>query len=66
MEEIVYNEKEELRIELNQLKHRLEETDFKAIKFAEGVITYEQYQPIKKERENWRKRINEIEKKLGA
>ena len=36
-------------------------TDYKAIKFAEGLISDEEYQPIKEQREEWRRQINEYE-----
>ena len=50
---------EELRIA--ELKVLLSSTDYKAIKYAEGVLTEQEYLPIKEQRENWRKEINELE-----
>ena len=49
---------EELIIEYKQ---KLKETDYKAIKYAEGLISETDYAPIKAERENYRKAINSLE-----
>lgn len=47
-------------LEIEQLKAQLAETDYKAIKFAEGWLTAEEYAPIKAERQSLRDRINEL------
>ena len=44
------------------LKQKLSSTDYKAIKFAEGQMSAEEYEPIKKQRQEWRDEINELEK----
>lgn len=44
-----------------QLKELLQESDYKAIKYAEGWISEEDYAPIKAQRQQWRERINELE-----
>ena len=46
---------------ITELKTLLLSTDYKAIKYAEGVLTEQEYLPIKEQRENWRKEINELE-----
>ena len=43
------------------LKQKLSSTDYQAIKFAEGQISSEEYEPIKKQRQEWRNEINKIE-----
>lgn len=43
-----------------ELKQQLADTDYKAIKYAEGVLTKEEYEPIKKERQAWRDEINKL------
>ena len=48
-------------IEIENLKQQLEDTDYKAIKYAEGELSEEEYAPIKEERKLWRARINELE-----
>ncbi len=47
-----------------ELKKLLRESDYKAIKYAEGVISPSDYAPIKAKREMWRKEINDLEKTL--
>lgn len=47
--------------EIAQLKNQLLATDYKAIKYAEGAFTEEEYAPIKAQRQAWRARINELE-----
>ena len=43
------------------LKLELQETDYKAIKYAEGWISEEDYKIIKEDRQRIRNRINELE-----
>ena len=47
--------------QISELKAKLKETDYKAIKFAEGWISAEEYAPIKEQRNLWRAQINELE-----
>jgi hypothetical protein len=51
--------------EINELKEFLEASDYKAIKYAEGVMTEEEYAPIRAQRQVWRDRINELEGLIG-
>lgn len=44
-----------------ELKYKLIETDYQAIKYAEGQLTEEEYAPIKTERQKWREEINLLE-----
>lgn len=44
-----------------ELKQQLAESDYKAIKYAEGWYTEEEYAPIKAKREALRERIRELE-----
>ena len=46
------------------LKAQLAATDYKAIKFAEGCYTEEEYAPIKAEREQLREQIRALEATL--
>lgn len=46
---------------ISELKALLSQTDYKAIKYAEGLITEEEYAPIKAQRQLWRDEINRIE-----
>lgn len=52
--------------EIQALKRSLSETDYKAIKYAEGVMTDEDYQATGIQRQAWRRRINELEALIGA
>lgn len=51
---------------IQELKAQLQATDYKAIKYAEGLISEADYAPIKAERQALRDRINELEKELEA
>ena len=46
------------------LKEELSATDYKAIKFAEGLISAEDYEPIKAQRQALRDEINRLENEL--
>ena len=58
--------KQKLLIEpqIIELKQKLADTDYKAIKYAEGAISEEEYAPIKQQRQAWRDEINELEEQL--
>lgn len=47
--------------EIKLCKRLLSETDYKALKYADGAYSEEEYAPIKADRAKWRARINEIE-----
>jgi len=47
--------------ELAELKQQLADTDYKAIKYAEGQIAEEEYAETKAQRQEWRAKINELE-----
>lgn len=47
--------------EIAELKAKLAATDYQAIKYAEGVLSAEEYEPTKIIRQEWRDRINELE-----
>ncbi len=46
---------------INELKKQLADTDYLAIKFAEGELTAEDFTPIKAQRKAWRAEINDLE-----
>ena len=50
-----------VEIQIAQLKEELAATDYKAIKYAEGWISEEDYKIIKEDRQRIRNRINELE-----
>lgn len=49
---------------IDVLKQHLFDTDYQAIKYAEGQISAEDYASIKAQRQAWREEINELEKEL--
>lgn len=54
-------EMEALRAERRACLQLLEDTDWRAIRFAEGEQSPEDYEPMRLKRRAWRARINEIE-----
>ena len=56
--------KDQYRLEITQLKKQLSDTDYKAIKYAEGQISEDEYSEIKSERQGYRDRINYLESQL--
>lgn len=46
------------------LKQQLADTDYKAIKYAEGLISAEDYTETKAQRQGWRDEINELEEQM--
>lgn len=62
--DIEVSAKEIMAEEIEQCKAKLTATDYKAIKYAEGLISEADYAPIKAERQALRDRINELEAEL--
>ena len=52
------------KVKIDILKLKLQESDYKAIKYAEGILTEEEYAPIKAERQALRDEINRLELEL--
>lgn len=50
-----------VEVEIARLKEELNQSDYKAIKYAEGWISEEDYKDIKEARQRIRNRINELE-----
>ena len=59
--EFIRDYEAERLLEIEGLKLELRETDYKAIKYAEGWISEEDYNIIKEDRQRIRNRINELE-----
>lgn len=55
---------EDIQGEINAMKQLLNNTDYKALKYAEGEISAEDYAETKAKRQHWRDRINELEEEL--
>ena len=57
-----YNtEQIQARNRIRQLKKMLADTDYQAIKFAEGQLTAEEYASMRTQRQSWRDEINQLE-----
>lgn len=50
--------------EIGELKAKLRDTDYQAIKYAEGMYTLTEYAPIREQRQAWRDRINHLEERI--
>ena len=59
-----YNRIIDIYRELAEKQFELKRTDFKAIKYAEGYYTEEEYRPIKERRQALRDRINELKESI--
>lgn len=64
VEEVSRDKVQAINKEISELKKKLFDTDYKAIKYSEGWLTDEEYAEAKAQREEWRKRINELEASL--
>ena len=64
VEEVKADETTEINRQIRELKKKLFDTDYKAIKYSEGWLTDEEYAEAKAQREEWRKRINKLEASL--
>ena len=53
--------KQEKLDKISKLKSLLSHTDYKAIKYAEGLISEQDYAVIKLQRQTWRDEINKLE-----
>ena len=49
---------------IKELKKKLSDTDYQAIKYAEGQLTEREYSETKAQRQAWRNEINELEEQL--
>lgn len=62
------NENEEQKVviegEINALMQLLANTDYKALKYAEGLITDEEYKETLELRKSYREKINKYEEEL--
>lgn len=54
----------ELEEQINELKRKLAKTDYQAIKYAEGAISFADYADTLKARQEWRTKINVLETEI--
>lgn len=52
--------------EIAALKQLLTATDYKALKYADGALTEEEYSEVKTQRQGWRDKINELEAQIAS
>ena len=64
VEEVKTDEATEINRQIRELKRKLSDTDYKAIKYSEGWLTDEEYAEVKAQREEWRSAINQLEERL--
>lgn len=64
VEEIKVDETEKINRQIFELKQKLTQTDYKAIKYSEGLLTDKEYAEVKAQRQAWRDEINRLEEKL--
>lgn len=57
-------EQETIVFKISELKNKLKETDYKALKYAEGYLSEAEYAETKTQRQAWRDEINALEAKL--
>lgn len=50
--------------QINDLKDKLRQSDYKALKFMEGELTAEEYAETKQHRREWRTSINDLENQI--
>lgn len=60
-EEAAYNERKDALKQIKELKKKLSETDYQAIKYSEGQLTEAEYADMKAQRQEWRNEINKLE-----
>lgn len=59
-------ERTEIEGAINAYKNLLQQTDYMAIKHADGALAPEEYGPMRAKREEWREAINQCEAQLAA
>lgn len=63
-EDLTVEARQKIQDEIGRIKSLLSGTDYKAIKYAEGELSEEDFSPIREQRREWRNQINELEKLL--
>ena len=61
LQDVIYMES---TIEINELKRKLTDSDYKVMKYVEGQLSEEEFTSIKAERQAWRNKINELEESI--
>lgn len=59
-QEIVITDAQKAQTRIDDLKQKLSETDYHALKYFEGELTQEEFEPIRLQRKTWREEIREL------
>ena len=60
-----WKKKIEIERKIRILKKKLADTDYQAIKYAEGELSAEEYAETKEKRKEWRVEINRLQAELS-
>lgn len=61
LRDIIVSQEQTVKNRITELKNLLAETDYQAIKYAEGQLSSNEYASMKAQRQAWRDEINELE-----
>lgn len=61
----VNKQKLQIKSQIAELKRNLANTDYQAIKYAEGQLSESEYAEMKAQRQAWRDEINQLEQTLA-
>ncbi len=59
------NGNQALTFKIHELKEKLRNTDYMAIKYGEGELTLAEYTPVKEQRRAYRAEINRLQTELN-
>lgn len=65
LREIIISQEQQRQNRIAELKSLLAQTDYQAIKYAEGQLSASEYAEMKKQRQAWRDEINLLEEELN-
>ena len=65
LREIIISQEQQRQNRIAELKSLLAQTDYQAIKYAEGQLSASEYSEMKKQRQTWRDEINLLEEELN-
>ena len=61
MEDLMQNKEYVFNLNVQILKQKLADSDYKVLKYLEGELSQEEYDEIVAARKEWRRKINELE-----
>ena len=63
---VEYTEREIIERQIDDLIGKLYDSDYQAIKYAEGQFSETEYKPIREQRQGWRDEINKLQQQLST